>query len=245
MDSNSIKSILRLYRPGIDDETQVIKEALLRVENDPELKVWYQTYLQNEEALHQSFNDIAIPPGLKTQLTKQYAKHNAPAKRNMGLVPAAIAASLMLLVLSWLMIGPEAKPRFTHFQHDMLAFVTQPYEMDIVEDNLASIDQGFANVNWPTGYVLPASLNTLHILGGVMQQWQDEKVSIVCLENNAGKYIWLFVTTLSTFSIDKTIPIEAEVLQRAPLLTHTAWQDQHFTYYMIAEGDIDFIKSYL
>ncbi|MGF1733911.1 hypothetical protein [Photobacterium satsumensis] len=245
MDSNKIKSILRLYRPDIDEENKPISEALAQVESDPELKEWYKNHLENEDAISAQFDDIAIPIDLKEQLKKQYELKNATPKRSSWLAPLALAASILLIVLSWLDFSLGDKPNFAHFQQDMIAFATQPYEMDIVVEDLDLINKGFAKVGWPTNYITPEALNRLHALGGVTQEWKNEKVSIVCLEDEAGKYIWLFITKLNAFGEDHTAAMNAMLISEQPLLTHAAWQDQEFTYYMIAEGDIEFITSYL
>lgn len=245
MDSNKIKSILRLYRPDIDEENKPISEALAQVESDPKLKEWYINHLKNEDAISAQFDDIAIPIDLKEQLKNQYELKNATPKRSSWLAPLALAASIMLIVLSWLDSSLVDKPNFAHFQQDMIAFATQPYEMDIVVENLDLINKGFAKVGWPTNYITPEALNHLHALGGVTQEWKNEKVSIVCLEDEAGKYIWLFITKLNAFGEDHTAAMNAMLISEQPLLTHAAWQDQKFTYYMIAEGDVEFINSYL
>lgn len=245
MDSNKVKLILRLYRPGIDEETEVISEALSQVEKSPELKAWYKNHLIREDAISAQFNDIAIPIDIKEQLKQQFTQETVTPKRQSWLVPLALAASLMLIILSWTFLPPETKPSFTQFQQDMSAFATQPYEMDIVVEDLDLINKGFAKVGWPTNYITPEALNRLHALGGVTQEWENEKVSIVCLEDETGKYIWLFITKLNAFGEDHTAALNAMLISEQPLLTHAAWQDQEFTYYMIAEGDIEFITSYL
>ena len=253
MDSNKAKSILRLYRPGVDEVTELVSEALALVDNEPELKAWYERHLDNEDAISGQFDSIAIPSDLKDQLIQQFNEKDdentntdpALSKRHSWLAPLAIAASLLLIVLSWGLFEPTAKPSFSQFQQDMIAFATQPYEMDITVEDLTLINQEFGKANWPTTYVTPEPLNTMHALGGVTQLWDDKKVSIVCLEDEAGKYIWLFVTKLSVFGEDSSAVLEPMLISEKPLLTHTAWQDQRFHYYMIAEGDIDFINSYL
>ncbi|MBC7005058.1 hypothetical protein BIZ37_21060 [Photobacterium sp. BZF1] len=245
MESKKVKSILRLYRPEVDEETTLVTEALAEVENDPELKAWYSKHLQNEDAIHFQLSGIDVPVGLKEEINLQYSKKKVTKTRSPWLAPLAIAASLLLLVLSWGIFSPKESGHFADFQQDMVAFATQPYEMNIKVEGLELINQGFANADWPTNYVTPVALNSLHALGGVAERWQGEKVSIVCLEDDAGKYIWLFITKLNTFSNEKTIPLPAEVIKDKPLLTHTAWQDKQFNYYMIAEGDIAFINSYL
>ena len=253
MDSNKAKSILRLYRPGVDEVTELVSEALALVDNEPELKAWYERHLDNEDAISGQFDSIAIPSDLKDQLIQQFNEKDdentntdpALSKRHSWLAPLAIAASLLLIVLSWGLFEPTAKPSFSQFQQDMIAFASQPYEMDITVEDLTLINQEFGKANWPTTYVTPEPLNTMHALGGVTQLWDDKKVSIVCLEDEAGKYIWLFVTKLSVFGEDSSAVLEPMLISEKPLLTHTAWQDQRFHYYMVAEGDIDFINSYL
>ncbi|PSW16407.1 hypothetical protein C9J01_05260 [Photobacterium rosenbergii] len=253
MDSNKAKSILRLYRPGVDEITEPVSEALSLVNNKPELKAWYEKHLVNEDAISGQFDSIAIPSGLKDQLIQQFNEKDdentntdpALSKRHSWLAPLAIAASLLLIVLSWGLFEPTEKPSFIQFQQDMIAFATQPYEMDITVEDLTLINQEFGKANWPTTYVTPEPLNTMHALGGVTQLWDDNKVSIVCLEDEAGKYIWLFVTNLTVFGEDMNAVLEPMLISEQPLLTHTAWQDQRFHYYMIAEGNIDFINSYL
>ena len=253
MDSMKAKSILRLYRPGIDENTELVSEALALVKEVPELKAWYEKHLDNEDAISEQFGNIAIPSDLKDQLAHQFSEKDKKKakinpsllKRNSWLTPLAIAASLLLLVLSWGFFEPTEKPSFIQFQQDMIAFATQPYEMDITVEDLTLINQEFGKANWPTTYVTPEPLNTMHALGGVTQLWDDKKVSIVCLEDEAGKYIWLFVTNLSLFGENSSALLEPMLISEKPLLTHTAWQDQRFHYYMIAEGDIDFINSYL
>ncbi|MCQ1059167.1 hypothetical protein LRP52_21765 [Photobacterium sp. ZSDE20] len=245
MDSNTIKSILRLYRPDIDEETKPITEALIQVESNPELKVWYRKHLENEDAISAQFDDIAIPIHLKEQLKKQYEPKSTTSKHSSWLAPLALAASMLLVVLSWFNFSTIDKPSFAHFQQDMITFATQPYEMDIVVEDLDLINKGFAKAGWPTHYITPEPLNNLHALGGVTQQWENEKVSIVCLEDEAGKYIWLFITKFSAFGENQAVVLNAMLVSEKPLLTHAAWQDQNFIYYMLAEGDIEFIKSYL
>lgn len=245
MDSTKVKSILRLYRPGLDEKTDSISEALAQTESDPDLRTWYKRHRQNEDAISEQFNDIAIPIDIKEQLKQQFVQKTVTPKRQPWLAPLAIAASLILAVLSWVILSPENKQGFNQFQQDMIAFATQPYEMDIVVEDLTLISKEFAKVGWPTNYTPPEPLNALHALGGVTQKWNNKKVSIVCLEDEAGKYIWLYITKLNTFNDHRFVSIDAEIVNDKPLLTHAAWQDKQFHYYMIAEGDVGFINRYL
>lgn len=227
MDSMKAKSILRLYRPGIDENTELVSEALALVKEVPELKAWYEKHLDNEDAISEQFDNISIPSDLKDQLVHQFSEKDNNRtkvnptflKRNSWLATFAIAASLILIVLSWGFFEPTEKPNFNQFQQDMIAFATQPYEMDITVEDLTLINQEFGKANWPTTYVTPEPLNTMHALGGVTQLWDENKVSIVCLEDEAGKYIWLFVTNLTVFGEDINAVLEPMLISEQPLLT--------------------------
>ena len=78
MDSREVKSILSIYRPGIDDDDPQFAEALAEAERDPELRAWLFEQGKSYDEIREKLRGIIVPGDLREKsqscfLSRQYA----------------------------------------------------------------------------------------------------------------------------------------------------------------------------
>ncbi len=68
MDNREAKSILSIYRPGIDDDDPQFAEALAEAERDPELRAWLFEQGKSYNDIRQKLRIITVPNGLREKI---------------------------------------------------------------------------------------------------------------------------------------------------------------------------------
>ena len=71
MDSREVKSILSIYRPGIDDDDPQFAEALAEAERDPELRAWLFEQGKSYDEIREKLRTITVPGDLREKIVRE------------------------------------------------------------------------------------------------------------------------------------------------------------------------------
>jgi hypothetical protein len=70
LDSRVAKSILSIYRPGIDDDDPQFADALAEAERDPELRAWLFEQGKSYNEIREKLRSIKVPDGLSEKIVR-------------------------------------------------------------------------------------------------------------------------------------------------------------------------------
>ena len=70
MDSREAKSILSIYRPGIDDDDPQFTEALAEAERNPELRAWLFEQGKSYNDIREKLRTITVPDDLREKIVR-------------------------------------------------------------------------------------------------------------------------------------------------------------------------------
>jgi len=70
LDSREAKSILSIYRPGIDDDDPQFTEALAEAERNPELRAWLFEQGKSYNDIREKLRTITVPDDLREKIVR-------------------------------------------------------------------------------------------------------------------------------------------------------------------------------
>jgi hypothetical protein len=253
-----VKIILQLYRPDTADaEDPQIADALALAKNDPELVLWLEEHCARQNVLREKFRQITAPAGLKEQIISErtvFSKQNS-RREKIVLVAAltAIFVSLAVLAVLYFPHGNSGNENdfntLGNYVNQMEGVAISGYAMNLATNDLSQIRAYLAQNFSPSDYTLPAPLEKTDTSGCAIQDWQGQKVSMICFRT--GKPLppkqqgdlWLFVVDRASVkgAPDATTPQFEKVNQ---LVTAT-WTQDGKLYLLATQGDEQAILKFL
>ena len=253
MNRNEAKDILLLYRHHnpADEKDPLIVEALTLAKQDPELAGWLEMHCARQFVLHEKFEQISVPEGLKEQIISEHAasRRNAPRRRQFALVAALVAVMLLSLASVWLSQQGPAEDTLAVYQGRMARIALSGYEMDLLSEDSGKIRDYLKAKNAPTDYALSAPLSQAGLSGCAVETWQDKEVSLVCFRTGrplaAGQKsdLWLFVVDQKSVK-DAPVDSSPRIARVNNLLTAT-WTRDGKLYLLGMKGEPADLKKYL
>jgi hypothetical protein len=243
VDRREAKEILWAYRPEAGDtEDPRVGEALELARRDPELMRWYEQQRAVDEAIRSELRQIAVPPGLRERiLTAQKVRRRVPGRRLTQVL--AVAAAMALAVIVGQQFAADESAGFDGYREKMVEFVSDEYDLSAEADNLDALRRFFAKIAWPADYEVPELLQVVPVEGGTAMEWRGNRVSLLCLEREEHKDIWLFVIDRSALP-DPPAAEDPQFLKFGKLMS-ASWSEGDLTYLLVAEGDEAFLRGYL
>jgi anti-sigma factor RsiW len=125
MEKNRAQSILSVYRPDNQDETDpFFAEAKAELARNPELARWFEEEHAFDRAISEKLADLVVPFGLKTRIL---ANATPLATRQWSWTARLALATAALFLLAQI-IGPwhtqSQKTRtLAHYQQEMVSFI--------------------------------------------------------------------------------------------------------------------------
>jgi len=240
VDSREAKEILALYRPGSTDAADPrMAEALDHARRDPELGAWFEQQSAVNAAIRAKLKAIPVPAALKREIIVGRAEHD----RIIPLPPAikilaAAAAVALLVTIGWHSFRTEPDPYvFTNYRDRMARTLQKgvPY-MNVNSTNEADVLRYCQIHGSPTNFVLPAKLQELPVEGGSALTWNNQAVSMLCL--NAGvagarNDVWVFVMDRS--ALPDPPPVKPAYLLVGNLMT-ASWSAGGKVYLLAGAG---------
>lgn len=241
MDSHQARTILALYRPGVDDATEPQNvEALGLAQRDPELGRWFERHCAVQQAIGAKLKALAPPPGLKEQILTESRIVRVSSWRRFSPWLAAAAALVVLLALFW----PRAQDdrHFAAYRDRMVRTALRDYPMDLLTTDLERVRKYLAEHQAHGDYVLNQRLEQLPGLGCGLLRWQGQPVAMVCFDRGKLGVLFLFV-------VNRSILPDApatETPQFSPVnkLVTASWSLGDKTYVLAGRGDQALLENY-
>ena len=251
MDSQQAKQILWLYRPGVDDADPQFAEALAYAERNPEVREWLDKQNAEYAALRAKVKDIRVPAELPYEILDAGRRaHTVVWWRRpfaVGTAAAVVVAVALYSIMPHLGLlrghAPRARTDFAAFRNDMVYYAAAGYKLDVKSSSLDELREEFAVNGWPSDYTVPSGLAKLAVRGGCLTKWNERKVSMLCLMAPNDHRVWLYVIArvgLSNAPKNTTPRIAAQ-----DNFNTASWSEGNKTYFLVAEGDDDFVRSLL
>jgi hypothetical protein len=244
MNSEQAREILRGYRPGVDDATDVeIRDALVELERDPALAAWFKEHRALQSAIAAKFKKIQPPPDLKAQILRDVPAPGKIIPCNRPALWAAAAVIILSLTFAALYAPRADKTDFESFRDRMVQKTLRDYRMDMVTNDLPAIRQYLAAKNAHADFTLPPGLAKLPGQGCAILKWHDQTVSLVCLEPSPNKTLYLYI-------IDRAAIAEAPSgntpqITQIKKLTTAAWSDEKNEYLLASFDNEQSLRRYL
>jgi hypothetical protein len=244
MDNQHAKEVLARYRPSIDDSgNEEIATALAQARQDPELNRWSTQQLDFNTAVATKLRQIAPPADLKQRILSGRPRAQVIHFWQRPQLLALAAAVVLLLGLSWYGMIPSQSSQLAAYRVRMAKTALREYRMDLLSQDLSQIKAFLAQNNFPADYVLSPEVAKLPGVGCALLKWQDQPVSMVCLDVGKGELLWVFVMNQGSVK-GMTAPARPEFAQVGKLATAT-WSQQGKTYLLARVGDQQAIQKYL
>jgi hypothetical protein len=255
------KQILLIYRPGTADaDDPEVAQALALAQSDPQLSRWFEEHCARQNALREKFRQIPVLAGLKEQIiSEEAAKARANSWRDKMVGAGAVAVILVAMAMVAVHFLPGRQPEATapqapqntlaNYQNTMLYYAAAGYTMNLLTNDVTQIHAYLGTNQAPADYVLPAGLQKTAVAGCAVENWQNNKVSMICfltgkpLPQNRQSDLWLFVID-STAIKDAPTSTSPQFATVDGLMTAT-WMQDGKVYVLGTAGDEDTIKKYL
>ena len=248
MDKQSAKQILLLYRPGTDDgQDPQIAEALQFAKGDAELSQWFDAHCKFYIAMREKLRQIPVPQDLKQKLHFDEAVrrgHIRVMSFKKVLVPLAAAAVVAFLaVMAWPHFSGQTEHKdFASARQYMVKFAQRLYGMNLTTSDLGAIHNYIVQQQYPD-YTLTKPLAKLTGEGCATLQWQNRKVSMICLKANPDREYFLFVMDRAQLP-DPPAGSEPQFQQVLHLMS-MSWTQGDKIYILAGPGDASDLRQFL
>ena len=241
MHNETARQILIACRPGTDDlRNPEAKAALEVVQQDPELRQWWQRQQAFQRQTRESFRHIPVPEQLRDQILARAKIISVPWWRRQASL--GIAAAIALVIgISAMWFKPAPEDSFPTFRSRMVRNVLRQYSMDIETNDMAQVRAFLASRKAPSDYVLPSGLARLPAMGAGVLSWQDRRVSMVCIDSRTQGTLFLFVVDEAAV---KNSPRQRSYAPVSDLMT-VSWSEGGKTYVLAGNGAKEWLEQQL
>jgi hypothetical protein len=198
MNSDAAKEILSAYRSeDRDGADPIFREAFSQLENDAELKKWFEEQIDLDRSVRQKLAGIEPPADLQAKILAQI--RGEKVRRSVFALPPAWLAVAACLVLGGLTLfysthrgGPD---RFQEFKTDALAMVSAKGgpQLDLETPNLNETQSFLREHKAPYYEALPSRLKSMETAGCRAFVWKDYPASLTCFLLPDGQFLHLVV----------------------------------------------------
>jgi hypothetical protein len=198
MNSDAAKEVLSAYRSeDRDGADPIFREAFSQLENDAELKKWFEDQIDLDRSIRQKLAGIVPPADLQAKILAQI--RGEKVRRSVFALPPAWLAVAACLVLGGLALfysthrgGPD---RFQEFKTDALAMVSAQGgpELDLRTPDLSETQAFLREHKAPYYEALPSRLKSMETAGCRSFVWKDYPASLTCFRLPEGLLLHLVV----------------------------------------------------
>jgi hypothetical protein len=196
MNSDAAKEILSAYRSADRDGADpTFREALDQMEQDGELKKWFEEQHDLDRAIRDKLASLEPPADLEAKIL---ARIRGEKVRRFPLPPVWLAAAACLVVGGIALFysarqgGPD---RFQEFKTDALAMVSAQGGpvLDLWTSNLGETESYLKDHQAPFYEALPTRLKSMETAGCRAFVWKDYPASLTCFRMANGVLLHLVV----------------------------------------------------
>jgi hypothetical protein len=246
MDKQEAKMVLRALRPNdLNTSEPAVIQALLLVENDPELKAWWEAEQSFDSKIAAKLAEVPLPSDLRATILAGRKIKQFPPQPHLApwLAAAAVVAILCLagtLRQIYVTTGPLAQTEYTAAVLPMVNHDTPSLAMTSADHD--KIMAWLKERNAPVGSLTPG-LTVLPTVGCEKFAVHGHTVSLICFALSGGGIAHLFVVDQEALSDppDNTAP---EIKQVQGWST-AAWSDGRMSYLLATQAGPDALKQLL
>lgn len=240
MEREEAKQLLELCRPGIDDERQdpALAEAFAMLDNDAELKAWFNEQQALDARISDSINSIEVPADLRSTILAGMRLHEANSENSKAeaeTVPFPASASspsrawwlnpwtgiaALFVIMMVVLALPDNQSGGTQVADADLPPVLQylskeisslkPWQFDKKAQDPTVLQAYLASANAPTPSSIPQGLSSVPSIGCITYEYIDgAKLSMICFKDD--QVYHLITTDKATYP--DTIPDEPTLYQ--------------------------------
>ena len=245
MTREEAKNVLHAYDPGVGaSDDPRMTEALEQTRRDPDLLAWFNQRRELDAAVRDKLQQVRVPPGLAGKILAGRKASSQPRQKRY-LMPMALAASLVFLVLLGALVTGRFKPpvsQFAALQADMADFLVEFPKLDLATDQWPEILGWLTQKPALAGAEIPPGLRKFPGLGCRAVKWRGRSLMLVCFAAQ-GEVVHLFVLpgdTLPDASRDAT-----PAFARVKGLSTASWHQGEISYLALTKGSEAFLKRLL
>lgn len=244
MNREEAKSLLVACRPnGADARAPHLVEALALLEQDVELRAWFEAEQAADAAIAAKLKAGPLPEDLLEQIRAgtQARIARQPRQHSFALAMAAIFMLLGLLAILWLNRAPaEAPGSFAAYRTDMAQFLREFPKLDIATDRLPEVREWLEQQHPLTKVNFPKALEKFPSIGCRTVNWQRKKLALVCFMVE-GQVVHLFVLPRNTFpdAGDHSKPLIAKVGSQ----NTASWSGSDNQYFLVTQADKQLLEK--
>lgn len=230
------KFILQAYRPDMDPaDVPALADALKLLEENDELKAWYEEEKAFDELFSAKLSAIDVPAGLESQILNQVIEKPGnvvefPWWKQFSVLGAA-ASILLVLGLILAPIGNQARlDSQTMTVESFQSFASQALKnakgFSAKSQEWATLVSYLNDHDTPAPTQLPGKLDEMPPVGCMTLKLKEKPVGVVCFGKNSKSH--LFVINSEDFP---QMPVEEKpVLNENPYSTTAYWtkNDRHY-----------------
>jgi len=245
MEKDRAQSILSVYRPGDQDETDpFFAEAKAELARNPELASWFAQEQAFDRAISEKLADLVAPFGLKTRIL---ANATPVATRQWSWTARFALAAAVLFLLAQI-IGlwrtQSQKTRtLAHYQQEMVSFIKLDPPLEVESHDLAKMQTWLGQENAPSQMNLPPRLAALQPVGCRVLSFRDHKVTLLCFQRGGDNLAHLFV--IDRAALPKLKPGAKPVFAGEGEWMTASWAKEDHAYMLVTRGDRDTLLRYL
>src|ERR1041385_6454511 len=133
MDRGQAKEILLGYRPGRDNAADPpTAEALALLEQDPELRLWFEQQQRVDDAIRIQLREMPVPTGLRERILAEQEVVRPEFSWRRTVLAAAAGVALLAGLFEWINSRPVSiDTKFSAYRKQMVQIVSDSYSLNI------------------------------------------------------------------------------------------------------------------
>jgi len=243
VDKLEAKMVLQALRPNDLDTTEpAFAEALILVENDPELKAWWEAQQAFDRAVVAKLKEVPIPDDLRASILagRKVEQFRPLPQFSFWLAAAAVLAIFCTLGTSQYIhnFGPLPRSEYTA---SVLPFLgNNGPSLAMTSADRDKITAWLQENNAPTGN-LPPKMAGIPTVGCQKFSVHGHPVSLICFVMANGAIVHLFTVEKQALTDPPTTP-EMDHIEGWCI---ASWSDAHMSYILATQSDPTVFKQLL
>ena len=243
MNSQEARLVLQAHRPNDLDATQpAFAEALALVENDPELKAWWEAQQAFDRKVAAKLGEVPLPADLRATILAGHKIEQLTPRPHLSLWLAAAAAVAVLCVIGTALEETRYVSSASYDEAALAFLGNDAPALGMTSPDHDKIVAWLKERNAPTGD-LPATMSALPAVGCQKFVVQGHNVSLICFILAGGKLVHLFVVDQKALS-DPPSRNTPEFRQVQGWST-ASWSDGRMSYLLTTQAGPDALKQLL
>jgi hypothetical protein len=245
MDKQEAKQVLQALHPrDLNTDQPAVIEALILVENDPELQVWWEAQQAFDRKVAAKLEEVPLPDDLRaTLLAGRKIEQLAPQPHLTSWLAAAAVVAILCVAGTFMQtytFGPLARTDYAAAVLPLLNNDSPPLAMTSPDHD--KIAAWLKSQNAPMG-TLPARMNALPTVGCQKFAVHGHSVSLICFSMADGRIAHLFIVDEKALTDPPSG--NAPQFDQVQGWSTASWSDGRMSYLLATQAGPDALKQLL